>query len=280
MSYLQLPRLHFAGKFQADPSTVNNNPGNFDANQFQGDYRQLKGVGGDTWNPRGTGSFRFKDCIIHSVVYVDGTVVTDPKADPVIGLPIVNADAKVAGKIVDLDTQQQMVSELWGLQVGLRGATERFMGDFETAAFADIWLRLPGQPTNANFAAFYQSIIRITDWTITGRSRFLKELASKYASGTPDKLSIKFNVDGHNSDNTSAEFTFGRVTGTIGAYAPDEPVHFMPCRQLATQQANPFLNTAYAVVDQHMVHLDLGNSIPTSAAGGPFTKESAAFTSL
>ncbi len=30
MSYLDVPRLHFTGKFQADPSTVNNNDANFD----------------------------------------------------------------------------------------------------------------------------------------------------------------------------------------------------------------------------------------------------------
>jgi hypothetical protein len=31
MSYLGLPRLTFAGQFQADPSTVNNDPEHFDS---------------------------------------------------------------------------------------------------------------------------------------------------------------------------------------------------------------------------------------------------------
>ncbi len=31
MSYLGYPRLHFSGRFQADPSTVNNDPAHFDA---------------------------------------------------------------------------------------------------------------------------------------------------------------------------------------------------------------------------------------------------------
>ena len=30
MSYLGVPRLHFAGRFRANPSTINNAPGNYD----------------------------------------------------------------------------------------------------------------------------------------------------------------------------------------------------------------------------------------------------------
>ena len=40
MSYLGLPRLTFAGQFQADPSTVNNDPEHFDPSRFKGRYQQ------------------------------------------------------------------------------------------------------------------------------------------------------------------------------------------------------------------------------------------------
>jgi hypothetical protein len=38
MSYLNALRLHFAGQFQANPSTVNNDPGHFDNATFQPSY--------------------------------------------------------------------------------------------------------------------------------------------------------------------------------------------------------------------------------------------------
>ena len=60
MSYLQTPRLHFAGKFQADPSTINNDPEHFDTSKFQSNYN-LPGPGASNgwWNPGGTAAWRF-----------------------------------------------------------------------------------------------------------------------------------------------------------------------------------------------------------------------------
>jgi hypothetical protein len=40
MSYLNSIRLHFAGQFQAAPSTVNNDPLHFDNATFQPSYQQ------------------------------------------------------------------------------------------------------------------------------------------------------------------------------------------------------------------------------------------------
>jgi hypothetical protein len=44
MSYLSLPRIVFAGQFQADPSTVNNDPEHFDSGTFRSNY-QIPGPG-------------------------------------------------------------------------------------------------------------------------------------------------------------------------------------------------------------------------------------------
>lgn len=268
MSYLSFPRLHFSGKYQADPSTVNNYAGNFDADTFQADYSQLKGDWGDSWNPNGTGSWRFEDCVVTMVVYEDGTSESDPDKDPVIGLPLINTNLRVAGKIVDLDTQQQMVSEIWGFQLSLGGPAGSFTGNFHATAFADVWIRKPGPPTNANFAAFYQSTLELINWKENGNSRFLRELSGRYEDNAPDQLSIKFNVDGHNSDNTTDDFTFGRVTGTIGAHRKEDPLHFVPGRVMVPSEGSK-VNNAYAIVESSYLHIDLGNSLPTSTPGGP-----------
>ena len=42
MTYLNPIRLHFAGQFQADPSTVNNEVRHYDTSQFQPGWQQMQ----------------------------------------------------------------------------------------------------------------------------------------------------------------------------------------------------------------------------------------------
>lgn len=272
MSYLSAPRLVFAGQFQADPSTVNNDPEHFDSKTFRSNY-QLPGPGATNgwWNPGGTAAWRFRGCTVRQVVYRDGTSCDDPNVDPIVGLPVNGTSTRVEGKLVDLDPEQQMVSEVWGFQVvlGQAGSGPSFTSDFEVAPFADIWTRYPqGQP-DSFFGAFYQSVLNIISGDVGGGSRFLDELSD--GGGLPRQLSIKFNVDGYNDDSTSDDFTFGRVVGSIGPYSPSEPKHFLAARALQVPQPppQPALNTAYAQVDGDVFSIDLGNSLPTQSAGGP-----------
>ena len=159
MSYLTLPRLVFAGKFQADPSTVNNDPEHFDSADFRSNYQvpgppqsQINGW----WNPRGTGAWRLFGCTVQAVAYEDGTWCDDPQIDPFVGLQVTGADARVEGKLVDLDPEQQMVSEIWGLQVLVRNATGDVVlgGSFVESPFADIWTRFPGGQPDSFFGAY------------------------------------------------------------------------------------------------------------------------------
>ncbi len=46
MSYLDTPRLVFSGQFQADPSTVNNDPFHFDTARFRSSYQLLQSGSG------------------------------------------------------------------------------------------------------------------------------------------------------------------------------------------------------------------------------------------
>ncbi|HYP53021.1 MAG TPA: hypothetical protein VEQ42_05745, partial [Pyrinomonadaceae bacterium] len=279
MSYLDLPRLHFAGVFVAQPSTVNNTPQNFDPNVTNPD---------PGWNPNGAAGWQFKNCTVRSVVYSEGRVCEGASEEAIIGSPVQGTDSPSVAKLVDLDSEQQMVSEIWGFQVvvGLPGGPDSVRGDFEVAAFADIWFRAvdAGQGGDAPMGASYQSVLKNLQWADTLRSPFLKELRK----ASPDRLSIKFNLDGINMDSTSPTFCQGRITGTIGPASADEPEHFVAARLLrsapgtstdpnlqpATLQGTPPASPMFfapAKVDETRgrVVLDVGNSLSTTTPAGP-----------
>ncbi|HEY3568237.1 MAG TPA: ferritin-like protein [Thermoanaerobaculia bacterium] len=274
MSYLDVPRLVFAGRFQADPSTVNNDPEHFDSVDFRSNY-QMSGAGATNgwWNPRGTGGWRLFDCTVRAVAYEDGTWCDDPSSDPVVGLSVTGADARVEAKLVDLDPEQQMVSEIWGLQILVQSAAAGVIlrGDFEVSPFADIWTRFPAGQPDSFFGAYYQSILAGVRWQALQGSRFLQEI------GDPGELSIKFNVDGYQDDSTSQWFTFGRMVGAIGRATPGQPKRFVPGRRLnstggsITNSAGQTtaVQNAMAWLAGSRLTLDLGNSLPTASAGGP-----------
>ena len=278
MSYLAVPRLVFAGQFQADPSTINNDPEHFDTARFRANY-QLPGAGATNgwWNPQGTGAFRLRGCTVRSVVYRDGSSCADPDFDPVIGAVINDVGSRVEGKLVDLDPEQQMVSEVWGLTVNLSpppssGDPSRFgwKSRFAVAAFADIWVRFAAGQPDSFFGAVYQSVLEAVEWLGTGGSRFLEELKTS-TGALPTELSIKFNVDGFDDDMTSPTFTFGRVVGSIGLWAPGEPRHMIAGRRLQSPKPPPSTpgNAAMAELTSGTLTIDLGNSLPTGSVGGP-----------
>src|SRR5256885_8057357 len=110
MSYLNALRLHFSGKFQANVSTVNNDPGHFDNATFQPSYQQMQG--GAAWNgwfnPQGDAAFRLLGCRVTSASLANGE---PPPASDVINRALVaDSDSQVCAKLVDLDSEQQLVS--------------------------------------------------------------------------------------------------------------------------------------------------------------------------
>jgi hypothetical protein len=270
MSYLDPVRLHFSGRFQADPSTVNNDPTHFDNTTFKPNYQQPgPGATNGWWNPDGSGSFRLVDCRVTRVCYGDGSWTDRATVEPVIGMRITDADTRVAGKLVDLDPEQQMVSQIWGLVVRLmNGSSDVFAGPYDVAAFTDLWLSAKGGGGRGDMslAAYYQSVIGPVRWGETDFSRFLRELRGAARDGF---LSIKFNVDGYSMNSTSPNFTLGRIVGTIGPAQANEPRHFVIGRQLGGTDTH--VNYMPAVVDPaaRRITADFGNALPTTKPGGP-----------
>jgi hypothetical protein len=276
MSYLDVPRLHFAGTFKADPSTLNNTPQNFDP-------ATVITPQNDGWNPNGTGQWQFLNCQVQSVVYNDGTVSSD---DPVIGSPVQGTDQPQIAKLVDLDSEQQMVSEIYGFQVQLNdfSGSAVLVGNFEVAAFYDIWFRATVGGGDAPMGAFYQSVLTNIQWGDVSSSPFLEQLMA----ASPDLLSIKFNLDGINMTLGTPTFSQGRVVGTIGPATVDEPKHFVAGRLLrsapgtdpnpnlqpmalqGTPPAWPMFFAPFRVDDNRQVVLvDFGNSVSSTTPGGP-----------
>ena len=277
MSYLNPLRLHFAGRFQANVSTVNNDPAHFHNAAFLPSYQQMQGNEPNGWfNPQGDAAWRFLGCTITSAWSPSGAV---PASDPVLGYIIADSDRHAPAKLVDLDSEQQLVSEIWGLQVRIADANGNTLmrGDFEPAPFADIWNRATGTGGDNVAGAMYQSVLTNLHWADVSGSPFLTELQQAATDGL---LSIKFNVDGIDLDYTSPDFMTGRITGTIGPASATEPRHMVIGRQFmgGEYKGDSFyvppggINFFAALVDPvgSCIYLDLGNALSTSTGGGVF----------
>lgn len=199
MSYLGYPRLHFSGRFLADPSTVNNTPNNYDPANKETSQLELY------WNPNGTGIFDLMDCVVTKVVYGPGDEATTPAQDPIIGQTVAAVYTNAPAKLVDLDPCQQNVSEIWGLtlQVGGPGANPKAIpnfvrGNFVAVSFNAIWPQATEGPrSSASGAGVYQSQLRNLAWDTASKpgSRFITALNK----ASPDRLSINFVVNAHNN---------------------------------------------------------------------------------
>ena len=252
MSYLGVPRIHFAGRFRADVSTVNNNPSNFG----QSNPQDL------SWNPYGSGSFDLIGCKITSAVRADGTIALTAAEDPVVGLSLSQIGQ---ARLVDLDTEQQLVSQIWALRLRLDGSSSSpaFSGKFKVTAFSDLWFSRAQVPGGGDFkmSAFFHSVLSDTVWSEAVDSPLLRDLQRLSVDGL---LSIKFNVDGFDQAQR-----VGRIVGAIGPALADEPEHFIRGRHCMPIDDRVPIYFFPAVVDANRGKLiaDLGNALPTIKPG-------------
>ncbi|MEA2604150.1 MAG: hypothetical protein QOF89_5142 [Acidobacteriota bacterium] len=276
MSYLSGPRLHFNGFFQADVSTVNNNVRYYDIAHFKPQYQMSSSSGvspNGGWQPEGTGIFRLVGCTITGG-WLDGAAVTK---DPVLGMALESSDQRVSGKLVDLDPQQQLVSEIWGMAVRLTDDRNPayFNGQYGVAAFNNAWARQQDNSAmnDQKIGAAYQSVLEKVVWSDVNVSPLLQALQA--ASGDC-LLSIQFNVYGYGRDPSSPRYTLGRITGTIGPASTAEPRHFVLGRQMMPNlDQSPMVpafgvNAFQCLVDPQRctVTADFGNALQIVNASG------------
>ena len=119
-------------------------------------------------------------------------------------------------KMVDLDTEAQLFSEIWGWRIRVQ---DFFSADFSPVPFQYIWKKMVNyQGGSHSYGAAYQSVLSNIRWieNLEGDSPFITQLRqimnnSNFENST---LSIRFNVDMYVNDHTMFNFTTGRITGT------------------------------------------------------------------
>lgn len=199
MSYLDLPRINFTGKFQASPATVNNTPNNFNPANYNQDSLEPENIE-LYWEPKGDSIFDLNSCLVTTV---EAPGVT---SDPLQGSNVAALYTGAPPKIVDLDPMQQNGSEVWGLtmMIGSFGGPN-VQGLFTPVAFNGIWQNSQGQNTprsSASGSAVYQSTLTNLKWNV-GNSTVLQKLQA----ASPNRLSIRMVVSAHNNAPQLYAFT-------------------------------------------------------------------------
>lgn len=275
MSYLNQPRLTFSGRFQADPSTVNNDPRHYDNETFTPrfqDFLTQKMLNG-WWNPTGTGIFRFSGCTIQQAIGQGGV---DP-ADGAVGFVVSNSPDRPSGKLVDIDPDWQLASQLYGLSVSLRDPNTGeivLVADFDPTPFRDLWFVRGGLKGDSGASAMWQSQLSNLRWRLDGvTSPVLRALAE--ASRESGLLSFRITTFSYQTDVTAEDFTYGSVVGAIGPVLPHEPASFVSGRRFmptsAFQNSSLPANSCVAanmmtcfsgkVIDNALV-VDFSNALP------------------
>jgi hypothetical protein len=300
MSYFDIPRLHFYGSFFASPSTINN----IDANFKEPPVLQK------LWNPQGEHNFQLLQgnepilppgatvtpCTVTGIVNAAGKFTTDPSVDSLIGQLLVSTNNPSFAKLVDLDPDQQQVSQVWGLQLSIGAAGQALVADFVATNFQQIFVtRAPGG-FGSGFSAAYQSQLVNLQWPQTIKSALL----NSWQTAGAEVLSIRFTVDLLDVPaqfQGDPNFRIGRIAGTIGPSSADEPQSITIGRLLRPVQPAPVqvapgaakesievaaaaadaatinqnLSYAPALVDttRNVVTFDLGNSLTFNSDGTP-----------
>ncbi|XP_019623628.1 PREDICTED: LOW QUALITY PROTEIN: uncharacterized protein LOC109469537 [Branchiostoma belcheri] len=251
-------RLNFAGRFLADAPTYNNDPENYNINKFHA-LKHPK------WNPKGTGDFRLVDCVVTQVCLTDGHCHMD---DPAVGRLIIGSNGTAAGKLVDLDADQQYQSQLWGLVVGVDGF---FKGDFTPRSFNHLHDACEGPECctvteDTRLVAAWISTLQNVEWIegpLAKRSNFMQQVKSlRCLPGFT--LYVKINLRYLIETSDSPDFSFGRVVGTIYAVVSRTPLPYGPYSRMLWKTEGPGEGghlPLYVDMNKKNVVLDFGNSL-------------------
>ena len=219
-TYLDYPRINFAGKFRADVSTINNDRVNY--NYTTTDL---------SFAPYGSGDFYFLETFVTSVVYKNGTVSEE---DAIVDASLLNNLDSTSAKMVDLDVDAQLKSTVYGMNLVIAWKTSSddnpvraVQGDWVRSVLVhDAWKSLIcGGGGDGVLAANTVTRIENIVWNDLGESLALQQLrnASELVGG---KLSVRIAHYLYTSFDDEGNFTIGNVVGTIGVAKPGEPLNF------------------------------------------------------
>lgn len=280
MSYLDPPRMHFAGTFFTDPSTINNATENYDLTiKYNNNPPTDTNPNSVWWNKNGQAFFKVPTATVKSAYGQNYQPFDKPTDDVIVGaqittVPVGGPPTPQYGRLVDLDPDQQARSMIVGLCLKLTIPSEpsvSLTGTIRPMWIIDVWGRvsIPGSSGGGitTAGAMYQSVMEDLQWSgISGtKSALLKQLYQV----SPKMLSFKMVVDAYNGTITSDQFGQGRIVGTIGPYFPGEPAHFLAKRRVwpggQNVPKNSPMNPAPFQIVGTKLSIDLGNSVPTTS---------------
>ena len=124
---------------------------------------------------------------------------------------------KSLAKLVDLDSEAQLFSEIWGWRFRIG---DYFSADYTPVPFQYIWSKMNFSGGDSTYGAAYQSVLSNIRWIENKNgldSPFVAKIREAMKNDNIDasKLSIRFNVDLYQTDNAKNNFTMGRITGTL-----------------------------------------------------------------
>jgi len=207
-----------------------------------------------SWNPYGTHSFSLSARVTN----------VNPGPAESGSVTSVAAGQPGAAVLVDLDPEQQMVSQIIGMRLTITVGSGSVTGTFVPVNFVDIYFNRIGGTNpvvkgDGRAGAAFQSVLTGLQWK-ERESPFLRALKAASAK----RLSIRFNVDAYNMFAGTPTFNEGRVAGTIGPHFNGEPASFTNARFLrpAPGAAADGWNYAPAKVDlrRRKLIVDLGNA--------------------
>jgi hypothetical protein len=263
MSYCSIPRLSFAGQFQADVSTVNNDVRHYDNATFEPRFQdqQTRQAANDWWNPSGTGAFRLVNVKVTQAVQGIG------QADPFMAGKLY-LDAQVqrsAAKLVDLDPQFQMGSMIFGLKIALTDGQTIFMsGNYHPSAFRDLFFgRVFKQPQlgSSGASAKFTSVLTDVVWNDAASASPVLSALRTSAEANDNTLAVNLMTTLFQSGSPF----LGTVTGSIGTWKKGQPRSFFAGRRMVVPGGN--MATADGIgffdagVSGDVLSMDLSNAL-------------------
>jgi hypothetical protein len=282
MSYLDIPRIHLAGRFFTDPSTVNNDPTH---------YNPDCAVPSPWQEPDGQHRFQLRDCTIRSAVDTNGFV----NNDAVIGASFESTDIPDPARIVDLDVYQQGVPTIIGMQISITLPNgQSILGNMDPAVLNGLWFNsvLPTRSWedsdyvqdsfggDMNAAGYFHTVVRfnIANWPPVSSLILTQLRGATITVNGQLLLSFRFVLDGYENVPQDSNFRTGRIVGTLGPVFANEPLYnagqrWMQPRSFSTNDPWnwPSFNECCFKVDKirNKLVLDLANSLCRQKAGGP-----------
>jgi len=270
MSYLSSSRISFAGRFLSDVSTRNN----VDANYKPGAAQQ------NLWNASGGASVELLDC----GALISGSI--EP-GDTAAGFVITGAIDKPSGKMVDLDPDWQMASQVWSMHLRIADRKTGALaveGKMAVCAFRDLWSRQFGGPifpTPVNgqpVGARYVSVLGDVTWGPAAQGSAAMQALK--ASASNGRLSVGWHVFGYFYPDSEPRYRTGSLMLHIGPHSDREPETMLMHRRIqgfSTEvevggQQFPFAVTGdidFAVAkDGTSSHFDIGQGLLLSDVDG------------